>query len=165
VKGALTPALTVENVHSVYHGTVNPLNGRLDVTYTVRNAGNVRLAAHQSAEGAALLGLGKKTVKLKDIPELLPNNAITLHASFKHVPAAFLANDKILLQPFSSASDLKDLRPVHRTGRTLAIPWSVIVLLVLTWAGRRLRRSLRDRRRPPAGPSTPSPEERLVRVP
>lgn len=140
VKGVVTPALTVENVHTVYHPSWNPLSGTMDVTYTVRNAGNVRLSAHQVVEGSGLFGLGKKTVKPKDVPELLPNNAVTLHAKFKGVPASFLVTNKVTLTPFTAAKDVEGLSVVSRTGRSVAIPWTLILAGLAYWGYRRLRR-------------------------
>jgi hypothetical protein len=165
VSGPVTPALTIDNVHAVYHSKLNPLGGSLDVTYTVRNSGNVRLQAHQKVEGAGPFGIGKKTHKPADLPELLPNNAITLHQHFTGMAALLRSSGNVVLQPFSSAPDVKVNAPVHRAGHTWAIPWSIVVLLLAIWLVRKTYLPIARRRREMTAGSPPPAQEHLTPVP
>jgi hypothetical protein len=145
VRGPLEPALAVENVRTVYHSGLSPLGG-FDVTYTVRNAGNVRLAAHRSVKAKGPFGLATKTHKLTDLPELLPGNAVTFHEHFSGVPDLIRATGAIRLEPFSASADVK-APSVERGGHTWAIPWSIVALLVIVWLARKAYLAIRQRRR------------------
>ena len=148
VAGPVTPALILENVHSVYHSALNPLSGSLDVTYTVRNTGNVRLGAHQHIDVNGPFGFGLKQRTPKDVPELLPGNAVTLHEHFTHVPAVIRVTAEIKLDPFGAA-DATDVHvvAVTRGAHTWAIPWSLIALVVELWLAWKVYVAYRRRRR------------------
>jgi hypothetical protein len=165
VKGALSPALVVENIRTVYHPALNPLGGSLDATYTVRNAGNVRLTAHQDVAAKGPFGLATKRHKLKDLPELLPGNQITLHTRFSSVPALIRATADIHLRPFSPDPDVTGLGAVRRGGHTWAIPWSVIAFALMLWLARRSYRAILRRRQERAALTPPPPQERMAPVP
>jgi hypothetical protein len=147
VGGPIQPGLTVENTHTVYHPALNPLGGKLDVTYTVRNTGNVRLAAHQRVAVSGPFGLARKSRTPKDVPELLPNNALTLRSTFTGVPALIRANADIRLDPFSPAPDVKNVPSVRRGGHTWAMPWSLVALAIAVWLARRSYLAIQQRRR------------------
>ena len=79
VAGPINPSLVIDSLHAQYHRSLMaPLGGDLDVTYMVRNAGNVRLSAHQVLEAAGPLGIPLGDAKPDDVPELLPGSSITL---------------------------------------------------------------------------------------
>jgi hypothetical protein len=162
VGGPLHPALVIDNVRTVYHSSVNPLGGSLDVTYTVRNAGNVRLSAHREVEGSGPFGIAKKSRKPADVPELLPNNAVTLRQHFSGMAALLRASGAVRLQPFSAAPDVKVDSPVRRAGRTWAIPWIIVILLLAYWLGRKAYLPIARRRHEL---QTRAPEEQLTPVP
>jgi hypothetical protein len=159
VKGAVQPALTVENVRTVYRNGLSPLGG-FDVTYTVRNAGNVRLAAHRQVQVKGPFGLATMTHKPADLPELLPGNAITYHEHFSGVPDLIRAAGVIRLLPYSSAGDVQ-APAAAGAGHTWAMPWSLLALVVMVLLARRAYQALGARRRqlsPPARPlREPSP--------
>ncbi|MDQ6927551.1 MAG: DUF916 domain-containing protein, partial [Actinomycetota bacterium] len=87
VAGPLRPLLTVDRVHATYHPEVNPLDGSVDLTYTIRNTGNVRMSAHQALALKAPLGVELDEQTPKDVSDLLPGNVVTLRAHFAGVPA------------------------------------------------------------------------------
>ena len=158
VDGELDPKLEVERIDTTYHDALNPLNGSVDVTYTVRNTGNVRLSARQRVEVADLFGTAASR-KLDDLPELLPGNAIVLHTRLNDVAATFRITSTVRLEPFSAsdAVDPKELEAFSRSEGAWAIPWTllaiVVFLLAAAWglAWWRKRRAAR-----PRGPATPS---------
>ena len=164
VAGPVRPALVVENVHTVFHPKLNPLGGSMDVAYVVRNAGNVRLAAHQHVAAKGPFGLATRSHKLADVPELLPGNAISLNAHFASVPALVRATGEINLQPFSPDADVTAVPPVRRAGHTWSVPWSVLALILAVWLARRTYLPIRRRRRELKMGSSP-PQATLTPVP
>jgi hypothetical protein len=147
VTGPVNPSLVVENIASTYHGSLNPLDGSVDVSYTVRNAGNVRLAAHQKVEVSDVFG-DVATKHTKDLPVLLPGNAITLKTHFDGVAATIRLATHITLTPVA-ATDAGFTAPATTTstGHTWAIPWSLLVVLLLVIVAWRLARRAQRRRR------------------
>ncbi len=135
VNGPAKPALAVENVASDYHPSVNPLSGNLDVTYTVRNTGNVRLGARQRVAVSDVFGDVAEATPAP-LPELLPGNAVTITRHFADVAATFRLSTDVTVTPFApkatgggatGAELVRATSSVH----TWAIPWSLIVLLVV----------------------------------
>ena len=138
VAGPTNPGLTVENLSTDYHPSLNPLDGSLDVTYTVRNSGNVRLGAHQTIAVKDLLGtVSERTVK--DLPELLPGNQVTVTEHFGGVAATVRVGADVTLKPFIPKSsgvavDAK-LQTTTSSTKTWAIPWLLLLVLLLLVAG------------------------------
>jgi len=131
VAGPITPRLEVEQVTSDYHSGLNPLAGSLDVTYTVRNSGNVRLGARQQVDITDVFGdvAGKEP---KDLPELLPGNTATVRVHFDDVPATLRLSTEVTLEPFApTSSDVQAPDEFSRSSSAWAIPWSLLVLVAL----------------------------------
>ena len=156
VTGKLNPGLVVEDLSTQYQGGLNPLDGELDVDYTVRNAGNIRLGAKQLVEVNDLFG----TVESRRgdvIPQLLPGGKIKVHEHFSGVAATFRVSADVTLTPVAIAG--ADVAPQPKTTRTAhawAIPWSLLVLLavligVIWWLRRRAHQ--RDRGVTPPRPT------------
>ena len=164
VDGAANPQLAVESMSTVYHASANPLDGDVDVTYTVRNVGNIRLGAHQtvsvsdvfgevaSHEPCPVNGTEKKLADahdqqcITDIPELLPNSAVTFTQHFSGVAATLRVSGELSLAPVAgpaTAVDAKDLATVDASAGAWAIPWLLVLLLALVaaviWVVRRRR--------------------------
>ena len=57
VAGPVEPELAVEHVKTTYTPSLNPLGGTAEVTYTIRNRGNVRLAGTHQVEVSGPFGL------------------------------------------------------------------------------------------------------------
>jgi hypothetical protein len=147
VSGPVTPKLEVEQVETSYHGAANPLDGSVDVSYTVRNTGNVRLAAHQKVEVNDLFGTAA-TRRPTDLAEILPGNAVTFREHFTGVAATVRVSSDVTLTPYTSASDVEAPAAFTRGDSGWAIPWALIalitVLLVAAWAVARWRRRQRS---------------------
>jgi len=144
VAGPLDPGLDIVKFHGTYRPALNPLSGSLDVTYTVRNRGNVRLAAKQRLALNAVFGIGLDRSTPVDIPELLPGNSVTQHATFKGVAATVLLLTKISLTPISAKDAVNpELRPNSRTGRTFAMPWTVFAFILAAGLGLYARKAYR----------------------
>lgn len=136
VAGELHPELKLEDVSLQYRGTLNPFGrGGLTIKYTVRNVGNVRLAAKQAVRLGNLFGtsLRDSTVAL---PELLPGNAYNVEVPVKEILPALRTSATITVDPMAMPGD-KDpkLFPVSAKLTFWAIPWTLLVLLVVLVAG------------------------------
>lgn len=143
VAGPESPALTVDSIYSVYHASPNPFGGSVDVTYTIRNTGNIRLAARQTVSLKSPLGNVMKQAKPEDVPELLPGAAITLKARFDGVAATFRVSAVVRLEPIPAAGTELSVAPMARSGGAWAVPWSVLAAIAVIML---LRRTVRRRR-------------------
>nr|WP_107907962.1 hypothetical protein [Streptomyces chartreusis] len=132
--GALTPRLAVEDLRTVYHGTANPFGtGTATVTYTVRNTGNVRLAAHQTVGVRDGLGGTAEPAELRDLPELLPGDSVSVKARVDGVLPAFRDTTSVTIDPQPVRGDIQHriLPRVTRTEAFTAVPWAFLALLLL----------------------------------
>jgi len=159
VSGPVTPHLDVENIESAYHGSLNPLSGSLDVTYTVRNVGNVRLGARQTVEVNDLFG-SVASEKPKAIAELLPGNTAKVTVHFDDVPATFRLSTDVSIQPFTpTASDVAAPEKITRSASVWAVPWALLLLVaalaLAAWGWARWRR--RSQSAAPTGPQRQMP--------
>ena len=158
VAGRLVPQLSV-SVSAHYHRRALALGGgSLDVGYTVRNVGNVRLAAHQSLEVAAPFGITMKTVHLPDLPELLPGAKLTQVAHVHGVLPVIRVTAIVHLDPFSKSTvgPQPKAPPASGSSSVWAIPW--LWLLALLLVGLYLwQRRARSGSAPAQGSPTPAP--------
>ncbi|WP_328668262.1 DUF916 domain-containing protein [Streptomyces sp. NBC_00322] len=157
VAGELEPRLTVEDLDTSYHGTANPFGtGSATVTYTVRNTGNVRLAARQAVRVRDLFGGGAKVPAPRDIPELLPGAAVKITTSATGVLPAMRDTTTVTVDPRPVRGDIKHrvLPRVTRVEDFWAVPWAMLALLLVA-AGALTLLLVRRRRRRGAGTSAP----------
>jgi hypothetical protein len=149
VPGSLVPRVGVGPVSVRYRGVGNPFGrGRVTVTYTVTNPGNVRLRNRQTLTVRGPFGSRLATIKPGDLPELLPGNQATFTATLDRVfPAGPLSVD-VDLQPYPDP-----LQPVGQTihgqaghGYLWAVPWLLLLLALLAAAAGIVVWRLRRRR-------------------
>ena len=130
VAGALKPQLAISKVSSTYHTSLNPLNGTTDVSFRVENRGNTRLTGVPVVEVAGLFGIGKQTVKMNKLVELLPGQHVDLKTTVTGVPALGIASVTVSIKPESAEG-----RPMEgvsvATGTASSFAPPVTVLLVL----------------------------------
>jgi hypothetical protein len=145
VSGPLKPNLEIVNLHASYHEkgyTLAP--GSVLVTYTVRNAGNIRVAATQAVAVSGLFGGSKKVVPA-NIAQLLPGGEVKVAAVVAGVLPTVLIRPHVTVTPTAFPGDADPaLKKLSAGAWTLAIPWGVlaIVALILTalwWRRRRTR--------------------------
>jgi len=147
VAGPLSPSMAVENIESHYHRSVGSVGGgELDVSWTVRNTGNVRLSAHQGVAVDAPFGWTMKSETLDDVPELLPGATVAYSAHFSGVLPTIRVTSVVTLDPFSRAGAV-DPAPARATASSTvwAIPWVLVAVLgvliaVIVWRRRVARR-------------------------
>lgn len=158
VAGELKPQLTVEGVHTSYHGTANPFgSGSATITYTVRNIGNVRLGARQIVSVRNLFGGTAKITGVEDMAELLPGTALTFTAKATGVLPTVRDTATVQVDPVSVRGDIKHpvLPRVTRTQGFWAVPW-IWVAVVLAAAVAVLVVRLRRRPSPTVPISRPA---------
>ncbi|MFJ7073078.1 WxL protein peptidoglycan domain-containing protein [Streptomyces sp. NPDC098781] len=134
VAGALTPRLAVEDLRTVYDGTANPFGtGSATVTYTVRNTGNVRLAAHQTVTVRDGLGGTAEVSGPRDLPELLPGDSVAVTAKATGVLPAFRDTTSVTIDPEPVRGDIQHriLPRVTATEAFTAVPWAFLALLLV----------------------------------
>ena len=161
VPGKLDPSLVIEKVETSYSGSARPGGqGEMDLTYTLRNAGNLRMVGRQqlSISGPFSWSIAERTPE--DTPELLPGTAVTRKEHFVGVFPAGRLTTTITVTPFAlkaSGFDAAGAQPVSATTSEWAVPWTllltvVLVVLVAWFVLRRARRRGKAKRLAGSGP-------------
>jgi len=146
VEGPLNPELVVESVSTTYKPSLNPLAGTADVTYRIRNRGNVRMQGTHNVSVGGLLGLAAQDTPSEDLPELLPGEDFTVRVTLHGVAAIGLAATKVHVQP--ATIDGEDLPSSGRRTLTLAPPLTLIIGGLAVWLALRARRAYSRHRHP-----------------
>ena len=126
------PALSVSDVHADYEGTLNPIGkGEVNVSYLVKNTGNVDLGLTQSVAVTGLFG-SKAHASLTGVPLLLVGTSVQEHVVVPGVWPQFRVKAAVTVVPHLPAgSGVNAPAPVTTSTSTWAIPWPLIVLVVL----------------------------------
>jgi dihydroorotate dehydrogenase (fumarate) len=151
VKGDLQPNLTVSSIAASYAGDINPFAGKVSLTMTVKNTGNVALGANTVTNVRGLLGIPLSGDVNIEVPELLPGTTRTITVV---VPGV---GPWVLLSPHVSLAAIVDpgalnagpLPKAERETSMFVMPWVLLILLVVIAAiivFVRLRRRMNDRR-------------------
>jgi hypothetical protein len=151
VAGVLQARLEVDDVSAAYVGSLNPVGrGTTTVTYTVHNAGNVRLGGKPSINVHGLFGPSFSPSELPDIPLLLPGYSATVTVEVPDViPLVSMSADVSVV----ALSAVGDANPASDTATASAhfwaVPWTLLALLLalilaVAWWLRRRRNTPRD---------------------
>jgi hypothetical protein len=150
VKGALRPRIELERKDVSFSDGL-PFRGRTDVTYTIRNTGNVRLEGTQSIRVSGLFGLSSQAVDVPDMPELLPGNEIDVSWPVDDVVPTFLNTAHVTVDPVSVTGNVDPaLAQVSGEMPFTAVSWPAVGASALVAAGGLLVLVRRRRRRRPA---------------
>jgi hypothetical protein len=158
VNGSLRADLAITDLHTAYHQPLNPLNGSATVRFRVVNRGNVRLGGRARVSVSGLLGLGKHTVTLPAVADVLPGQGINVTATVDHVVAAVLTHTEVRLVP-DPAGDAGVAKTSTVTNDVFTPPWGLaLVLLIVLFALAAVRAYRKHRRagRSAASPATPT---------
>ena len=154
----MNPALVVENLSSVYHPTVNPIDGKLDVSYTIRNAGNVRLGAHQHIALKNVFGMSLKERTAARPSRAAPRQPRDVPRRVHERPRLGRLSTKSRSTLLNQA-DLKHVKAsTSATSHAWAMPWTLLALIAIVIAIWRLyvrRRRQRGGGKPPGGGGPP----------
>ncbi|MGH9085492.1 MAG: WxL protein peptidoglycan domain-containing protein, partial [Acidimicrobiales bacterium] len=146
VTGDLRPELAVEGLTTIYEPSFNPAGGTAEVTYRVRNRGNVRMSGTHAVSVHGPLGIGRHSVPTEDLPELLPGEDYTVHATLEGVPAGGLVFTDVDVQPRTVDGVEAGLDDVGGHGTAVAPPVTVLMTAIALWLALRARRAYRRHR-------------------
>lgn len=153
VSGDLQPRLTITGIDASYHGDWwNIFTGSVRVHYTVENAGNVALAANYNGTARTWFGIPVGGAATGSTKELLPGNTATYEADIPGVAQWGYLNPVVGLTPFVDNDDPSTYLvspPAERDTWLVAIPWDLLILIVLgvlVWFGLRWRRKIDAKR-------------------
>lgn len=148
VNGPLTAKLAVADadITATYDYAVNSFSGAADVSFRVENRGNVRLGGVPTLKVSGPFGLGGTTVTLPEISDLLPGEDAVITTRVEGVPALFFMKAEVSIEPttFSSAGETPAARGV---ASFLAVPVTLLLVLLLALVGTMLVRAVRRHRR------------------
>jgi dihydroorotate dehydrogenase (fumarate) len=146
VPGDLQPALTISSIAADYSGQINPFDGQTNITFTVKNSGNVALGANMVAGVNTYLGIGTGQQTRQELTEMLPGSTRTITLTVPGVPQLGYLNPYISMAPTVDENALNPgpLPTVNRDTITFAMPWLLLALLVIAagiWGFIRFRRA------------------------
>ncbi len=148
VNGPLSAKLAVADadITATYDYAVNSFSGAADVSLRVENRGNVRLGGVPTLKVSGPFGLGGTTVTLPEITPLLPGQDVTITTRVEGVPALFFMKAEVSIEPqtFSSVGETPAARGV---ASFLAVPVTVLLVLLLAFVATMLVRAVRRHRR------------------
>ncbi|MHC5797378.1 hypothetical protein ACVXZ4_14595 [Lacisediminihabitans sp. FW035] len=150
VPGALQATLTVGNIAAKYAGQLNPFTGTTSLVFTVKNNGNVALAANAVVGVNTYFGIGASSIRRASIGELLPGASRVITMSVPGVGQLGYLNPYIHLLPTveKDALDPGPLREIDRDTVLFVPPWWLIILLVIAaavWPFLVIRRKRNDK--------------------
>lgn len=171
VSGDLRPGLAITAATATYRpGVLGGAGaGTVEVGYTVRNTGNVRMAVDTGVRVAGPFGLLPRTVTGDHIDELLPGGEVHLSTSVSRVWPLVIGTVTVSATGLSPAGgEDPGVGTVHAQARFWAIPWVALAVLALLLAlaayriVRKRRRRLARAGRAPSGRRT-APSKRAAR--
>ena len=125
VSGEIVPELQIEDLSMSQDWSWNPFVGRdVQVNYTLRNTGNVRMKAQSDLEVNGIFGVELRNVQLEETPEILPGDAFTGEVKLRRVPPAVRLNGELLLDASIASTALIESSPIAQISRAAAA-WSL----------------------------------------
>ncbi len=151
VTGELQPALTVGGLAATYQPDLNPFNGKVVLTYTVKNTGNVAVGANIVSQITGLFGVPLSGLVTSSMPELLPDGTHVMTTSVPGVWQWVWATASISLAGTidKNAPSPGAMPTATREAVLWAVPWALLVLLMaalFVFLYIRLSRASNDRR-------------------
>jgi hypothetical protein len=137
VSGPTHPNLQIQNLHASYSGPIDPFaKGKVKVTYRVHNAGNVVLGGPQKVAVHGLFGESVAGRSVADIPPLPPGATYPVTVTVPAVYPEVLMSAKVTVTEEGLTGDLDPgLHPVSSSVHFLAIPWILLIVLLLLILG------------------------------
>lgn len=154
IAGELAPAIAIEDLGLSYHGTLNPFGaGSAQAGFSLVNTGNVRLSGEQTVVVSGPFGIGSWSQTIS-VAELLPGDRKTFDVRLDGVlPLLWLGAEVSLVPQMEGGQTGIAVQTVAESAGTVAIPWSLLVLLAaiallafLLIRGRRRRKAAEDKR-------------------
>ncbi|MFV0309877.1 MAG: WxL protein peptidoglycan domain-containing protein [Desertimonas sp.] len=146
VDGELAPALVVEDFAVEASGGLWPWDDRVTVGYVVRNTGNVRLSGGQVVEVQGVAGLDGSRVRLGALPELLPGAEVDQSVTIEGVWQTGRTRADLTIEPLAVGVETEPIAHVEASAAATSIPWTLLVVIVVTMVALVLRRVRRRSR-------------------
>lgn len=148
VKGDIAPSVSVEKVRTSYSPKLNPLDGSSEVTYRIRNNGNVRLTGKHRVSVAGPLGFLERKTKPRDLEDLLPGEEVTFTEHLSGVAASGLSFANVEVDVDPVVTEGEGIDTVSRSAVAPAVPLAVLAALaaagLLGYSRRSYRRHQRE---------------------
>ncbi len=160
VSGRLDPALDVRQLSLHYDGGFFSLFGgaKATVTYELVNAGNVRLNPLTTVKLKDPFGRTVRSKVARQLPELLPGGSIIITEEFQGVPPTGRLTAEVTGYALGEGTT-----STTRSTAVWAVPWPLLILLVVAIVALVLRwRARRRRAAPPPGRPAPPREPAMV---
>lgn len=149
VTGPLHPRLSVTEFHASYKSnSVQPsARGHVAVSYIVKNTGNVRLGAKETLRISGLIG-GGTSAPVPDVPELLPGDSFPVSTVVRDVLPGIRLTVRTKMTAIPHPGDVNPaMGPIRHSAGLWAVPWLLLLLIVLIVTGIGWRLVRRRRRR------------------
>jgi len=130
VSGKFSPELTLDTVKASFGDTVNPIGtGKVTITYTVRNTGNVRLNFKE--EASVSNALSSTQAKPRLITAILsPGNSVSLTTTVDDVRSGVFSKATVKITPVDVKGDANPKSsPVSKSVWFWAAPWTTAAVL------------------------------------
>jgi hypothetical protein len=133
VAGPLNPGLRVEAVSVGQRTTLSPIgSGATTVTYTVHNAGNVRLSGTQLVSVSGLAG--SLSTKSRPLPTVLPGDSVRLTVSPGSLYPFGPITAHVRVGPAAPPAEAQLATPlanVTGSASLFAVPWALLLVIVV----------------------------------
>jgi hypothetical protein len=134
VSGALVPEATIENVRASYSPSWNPFEaGTLTVDYSLHNTGNTRLTGVDGVRAAGPVGLLASTAPAQQLAEVIPGSTLEVRRSLPVLSLGWLSGS-VVIDAEGVGLGAGQIAPIVTDFSAVAVPWSLVVLLVLVAA-------------------------------
>ncbi len=131
VTGPLNPKLAITDLKTTYDNTMNPAGGgTMNVTYTVKNVGNVRLGANPTIKISSPIGFPSRTIRPEAVTEVLPGNAVTLTSKVSGVWPTIRAKTAVTLTAVTTLPG-DDFNATTSGAKADAANWTLPLALVV----------------------------------
>lgn len=125
VSGEIVPGLQIEDLSMSQDWSWNPFVGRdVQVNYTLRNTGNVRMTAQSDLEINGIFGVELRKIELEQTPEILPGDSFTGEVTLRRVAPAVRLNGELLLDASIASTATAESSPIAQISRAAAA-WSL----------------------------------------
>ncbi len=147
VDGELAPGLVIRDLAADWHAGGLLSTGSVEVTYTLENTGNVRMAVEPTARVAGPFGLLARSTAGDRVDDLLPGASVEQHVTVDDVWP--LGRERVTVSAHALASSVGEdpgLGTIAVSTHLWALPWAALAVILLLVAFIVLRLVRRRRR-------------------
>ncbi|CAB4926913.1 unannotated protein [freshwater metagenome] len=131
VAGEVTPALSVSDLTSSFEASLaKPGFGRLTLTWSLQNTGNVRMGALGRVDVAGALGPGSSR-DLEKIEQILPGDVVNQTVVIDDMPASLRLSSTVNVTPVALEADVTAPQDLTSTTSTWAVSWVLVAAVSL----------------------------------